>query len=1014
MISSNSSKIISLAASALMVGASLVVSSAPAYAAAGDVTIKPSTGLEYAVFNDDAFELTTVVNSITGPSADATLAYEINNPDQHTIVIDFNHVGTETLTLAGYKANGEPVTVISASAITISTTDAVRSDSAFPSGGILVDFADLKITKLVISDMAFDGDLTPTFQVVADSAATTGVSKVLTDTEIRDLILDGGAVETQYSTAGLNDGNASVTVQAWIDTNSDTTDIEATYASAVERITWYDPANVSVVGSIQRMTATGSSGNAAAGISAGTTSFVARQDYLMDDSDILIGGLAASVKFNVPMNYAQIDLADFTVGVAGVDDGTAFSAAQTAIDVKTFGTGSATNLTNIGDLELLAASNGKSADYNQALLMYVWSGKEFDAGDKFNLAFQHADQDSDSNTAAVYNTPQFTVVSQTIDSSVNAGDITVGPVDGVDEATTTTTKLRVGVNAVTYTVQAQATSTDVEKANIPVVAKVAATSFLPTGEEFSVSGSNTKVDQANEAVYVSGLTGADGTFSVTVTAKLAALDTAYTVEFFVADGTANGAFTAPILVTNTYASTSANAFTVDNSVVSAAEPVLTFSVEDAFGESVSKSATGLVYSVELKAPNSDDLKKYAQVIDGSVSFTFTNWLGAGESEVLTAKLYTGVSTTPLATSFVSGRTVNITLYAPTAATAVLLSTDKITGALVEYNDFITGKKDKVGPTSTTNSKTVTGTVVDANGAGIPGAPVSVSADGVQFLTGTIFSIGTVALVTDASGAFTTEVWVNVKSAAGITVTASSGTFSDTLLITSDLPSDVTGSVTDALNRGNLKFEVDLPSTVLVNTTYAVTASVTDVFGNPVDGAVVKFDGFGGAEFNGVASVTKTTNRDGEAVAYLRSIKDVDGLSAVEISLASVDHNGDSNIDTESISSAVATDVATTSWDESSWTNVVEAEIDFLTSAPASSDQKVNAGSFKGYVALYAKGYEGSRMSAKVGNDWVVVPSVPAATNDLFRAVEFVGAGVDISVRIYIDRVLVATIPLLTK
>jgi hypothetical protein len=54
------------------------------------------------------------------------------------------------------------------------------------------------------------------------------------------------------------------------------------------------------------------------------------------------------------------------------------------------------------------------------------------------------------------------------------------------------------------------------------------------------------------------------------------------------------------------------------------------------------------------------------------------------------------------------------------------------------------------------------------------------------------------------------------------------------------------------------------------------------------------------------------------------------------------------------------------------------------------------------------------MSAKVGNDWVVVPSIQAATNDLFRAVEFVGAGVDISVRLYSDRVLVATIPLLTK
>jgi hypothetical protein len=83
-------------------------------------------------------------------------------------------------------------------------------------------------------------------------------------------------------------------------------------------------------------------------------------------------------------------------------------------------------------------------------------------------------------------------------------------------------------------------------------------------------------------------------------------------------------------------------------------------------------------------------------------------------------------------------------------------------------------------------------------------------------------------------------------------------------------------------------------------------------------------------------------------------------------------------------------------------------------AVAASDQKVNAGSFKGYVALYAKSYEGQRMSAKVGNDWVIVPAIPAATNGLFRAVEFVGAGVEISVRIYIDRVLLATIPLLTK
>jgi len=105
----------------------------------------------------------------------------------------------------------------------------------------------------------------------------------------------------------------------------------------------------------------------------------------------------------------------------------------------------------------------------------------------------------------------------------------------------------------------------------------------------------------------------------------------------------------------------------------------------------------------------------------------------------------------------------------------------------------------------------------------------------------------------------------------------------------------------------------------------------------------------------------------------------------------------------------------TVWDETAFEDTVNVDVEVLASAAdIVTAQKVNAGSFKGYVALYAKGYEGQRMSAKVGNDWVIVPSVPAATNDLFRAVEFVGAGVDISVRIYIDRVLLATIPLLTK
>lgn len=71
-----------------------------------------------------------------------------------------------------------------------------------------------------------------------------------------------------------------------------------------------------------------------------------------------------------------------------------------------------------------------------------------------------------------------------------------------------------------------------------------------------------------------------------------------------------------------------------------------------------------------------------------------------------------------------------------------------------------------------------------------------------------------------------------------------------------------------------------------------------------------------------------------------------------------------------------------------------------------STNKVNAGSFKGYVAFYALGYEEQRLSAKIGNDRVIVdPIVNNQSANLARVTDFTGAGVGIQVRIYIDRLL---------
>ena len=76
-----------------------------------------------------------------------------------------------------------------------------------------------------------------------------------------------------------------------------------------------------------------------------------------------------------------------------------------------------------------------------------------------------------------------------------------------------------------------------------------------------------------------------------------------------------------------------------------------------------------------------------------------------------------------------------------------------------------------------------------------------------------------------------------------------------------------------------------------------------------------------------------------------------------------------------------------------------------------SEQVLNAGSFKGYVALYVKGYGGARFSAKVGNDWVIIPIVESSFE---RYVEFTGAGYEINVRMYINRELITTKTITTR
>ncbi|MDA8737409.1 hypothetical protein N9M34_03565, partial [Aquiluna sp.] len=175
-------------------------------------------------------------------------------------------------------------------------------------------------------------------------------------------------------------------------------------------------------------------------------------------------------------------------------------------------------------------------------------------------------------------------------------------------------------------------------------------------------------------------------------------------------------------------------------------------------------------------------------------------------------------------------------------------------------------------------------------------------------------------------------------------------------------------------------------------TKVVTGQVLDANGNGVYSA-------------GTASLTVTyTGTAGIPVGSMPTTTDADGKFVISILTAAADSGN------FTLTAVYAKDGAT-SIASRKVTTVHQITVGEVASSVPSSTQKVNAGSFKGYVAVYAKGYEGQRMSAKVGNDWVVVP---ALASNFVRVVEYTGAGYTIAVRIYIDRVLVDTITVTTK
>jgi len=1014
------------------------LASAPAQAAAGDfLTIKADTGSVLSVFNSDtltvdvtipeaAYQVAAYMNNIQYRFSGLTGADSIDVDSElpfTATLFDLNEDDTDSTAVCQARVNYleiDAATQVATSkflvagtvnqtnlqAETVGTTlDSAQSDAtclaAMRAQEAIANYA----TSYTFPYAAGVGAIIILAGTEVRDDQDIDQTKAFTATASRDIVVSAPADEDDY---GQGDTSVQLTVWAETDGKSGTPD---TVASTTETLRFLDAKGVPTVPRIQRFEANG-----------GPTE--------NDNGEDLIG---ATLQFGKPVNLVQSNMARFDFEVIKEVPGA--SGANAANATKLW-YGEIANQT-LDDFDVLPSFADDKDDADRLFFEFIGNNTalansfqeingvktaenanavdfDVDSGDSFTFRVNRLDN-ADALTSW-RTSPSFALPAGTADAAAVGIEATVSTEDVSDQVDETDTgvALLTGTNAVTYTAQltdnvGNGNGTATELASVPVLATVKSITYLEEDSSYIVSGTADRITALDQTVFATGFTDSDGQFDLTVTSASAASGESYVVTFHFLK---NSVWTDATAYTMTYGAAGATTFKATNSVLGGDTVTAEFSAADQFGTAAT-SSDGEALSVILQATNTDDYEEIVAVdANGEASFTFANYVNSGASDLMTATLVTGT----LTNSTTVGTTITLTLYNTNAVGAINVPAT-YTGEIT-YADFVDGKVSTSNPAPGTKTGQIVGSVVDNNGAGIPGAPVTLAADSMNFLQdgATTYAIDSIDVVTDASGTFKVDVWTHVVTGGtGADVTITSGGVSTTTEIESYLPDDITGQ--------NLIFTMNTPANIVMNTTYAVTVSLTDKWGNPIEtaGDTVKVEGAGSVLINSSADgVTKDFDEAGKVTVFVRSVKDIPGPGIISAKLiATATHAG---WDGAAVDNAAVlgigeqtVDNVKTVWDETAFEDTVKVDAEVLASAAdIVTDQKVNAGSFKGYVALYALGYEGQRMSAKVGKDWVVVAAIPAATNDLFRAVEFVGAGVEISVRLYIDRVLIDTIPLLTK
>jgi trimeric autotransporter adhesin len=972
-----------LAFGALVALTSTLFAGAPAQAVnVANVQLAPTAGTTYNSILQSGMSLKANLNNLDADTVEDAeyLVFRIENPGERDITVDFDGRDDDN---SGVGAD-EQITVVRSTAATLASPIAGSGDNfaqRFITGGEDEAFAtDIATTA---GDQIRDAAQVDDKFIYVSGFSWDGTSE---DSSIADVANQAvaGAVNELTITTSETTRSVSLKVQAWLDINGNGVIDTFEERSAVVDVVLYAPGTYSAVTTMYETTRAATDLKARVAYNNSINpNFVAGDttvEFFKDGTGIAEDS-SGEVDASGRLFFDNAAFGDLTDSVDGSGQYHARAVYTAAEDDYYVGSRSV----------ILDLRNGSNSDVD---------GVEMQVADDANVAFDEEDSDE--------------------------------------------VAVRTGTKSVTITAQALDDEDDALSASNIQVRAVVTGIALGATSSVTVTGATGTITEEDDVIVATGFTNSSGQVSFVINNTVGAKDDEVSISLSAKDS--DGIFEEMDQSSGTveivWQNSALTSFEASAEVISGATPSIEFSATDQWGEGLDSSATLGRYSVHVQAyvagvVRSTVYSETKTTTNGDAAFSFTNFVAVGDNEQIVATLYNG-------TEDVTGldNPIYVDVYNNLATAAITLNDDYET--LVSYVDYVVGDLDTASVAKSATDKGVlgviddtdsqiTGTVLNANNQGQPGAVVTVAIPGALLWdpVSNVLAQDSVTTVANDLGFFTVGAMVQRLNTKGAVITVTSDGKSATSLLKSYFgDSDGNGDLDrQSFDDGtNVKFSLNLPANMVKNVTYSVTATLTDVWGNPIQTVysedeyedsgdrvpAVTIEASGSLTVNGVQSITRNANSSGEITFFLRSVTDVAGPANVTLSLPDelVYRTGDGSAvaEMEDLDSPLEDNV-NTSWDESLWSNTISVDLDVLDAAPAQTG-KVNVGSFNGKLVVYAAGLDGAKISWKVAGKWGVANAVG---NNLNRFDRPVGAsGVNVIVEIYVNGVKQLTKTVLTR